>query len=313
MKEFTIIVDTTSDISREILDAYNIKLIKAHFVDEDGKDKTSFTNWDECDYYNGQADFFKHLKAKPDAFKTSPNSIFEDSEFMKEEAKAGRDILAITISSTMSGTFNMFTSAKSEVEKEYPDCNIKVIDSMRFGCGIGLMAVWASIKRSEGLTLEEVYQFLEENKTTFHQMGWLDDLSFVAKKGRITHAKAFFGTLIGVKPLGDFDKNGLTTVLGKAKGEKGAYPAMIEYIEKTIVDPSEQVILICHSVREKQALEYKKLIEEKFNPKKVYVTECCPSCGINIGPGLMSCYYKGKPISDNLVEEKKLMESILTK
>lgn len=313
MKDFTIIVDTTSDLSKELLNEYNIKLIKAHFVDEDGKDKLSFTDWSDCTYYKGQADFFKHLKANPDGFKTSPNSVYEMKECIKEEVEKGRDVLAVVISSGMSGTFNMISSAKSEVEAEFPECDIKVIDSMRFGCGIGLIAIWASILRSEGKSLDEVYDYLEENKNTFHQMGWLDDLSFVAKKGRITHSKAFFGQLIGIKPLGEFDQNGLTTVLGKAKGEKGAYPAMIEYIEKTVIDPKNQVMLICHSVREKQAQEYKRLIEEKFNPKKVYIIECSPSCGINIGPGLMSCYYKGKPISKDLVEEKALMEFILTK
>lgn len=312
MRDFTIIVDTTSDLSKEVLEDFNLKLIKAHFVDEDGKDKVSFTDWSECTYYNGQADFFKHLKANPDGFKTSPNSVYEVTECFKEEIKKDKDILAITISSTMSGTFNMFNSAKKDLEGTH-NCEIKIVDSMRFGGGIGLLAIKASILRSEGKTLDEVYDYLEANKNTFHQMGWLDDLSFVAKKGRITHSKAFFGQLIGIKPLGESDQNGLTTVLGKAKGEKGAYPAMLSYIEKTIENPSEQNILICHSVREKQALEYKRLIEEKFKPKKVYIIECGPSCGINIGPGLMSCYYQGKPISKDLVEEKALMESILTK
>ena len=139
-----------------------------------------------------------------------------------------------------------------------------------------------------------------------------EEYAFVAKKGRISHAKAFMGKLIGVKPLGEFDYNGLTTVVGKAKGEKSAYTALLSYIEQTIENPEEQVIIIAHTNRRPQAERYKQLIQEKFNPKEIYLNDVYPSCGINIGPGLMAAYYIGKPISSlGLEEEKKLMTAIL--
>ena len=124
------------------------------------------------------------------------------------------------------------------------------------------MAIYASQKRAEGMDIDEVTKWLDENKNRFHQAGWLDDLSFVAKKGRLTHAKAFFGTLAGVKPIGEFDYNGLTTVLGKAKGSKKAYSALLSYIEGTIENPEEQIIFIAQTNRLPQAEEYKKMIEE---------------------------------------------------
>ncbi|MBO7086511.1 MAG: DegV family EDD domain-containing protein, partial [Bacilli bacterium] len=204
-------------------------------------------------------------------------------------------------------------NAKKEVLKEYPDAHIEVFDSLRFGAGLGLMLVWASILRSEGKSLDEVVAFLKENRDCFHQMGWLDDLSFVAKKGRITHAKAFFGTLIGIKPLGDFDQNGMTTVLGKAKGEKAAYEAIIEYIKQTVVDPENQIMFVSHSNREKCALILKDMVEKEFKPKKLYFIETGPSCGINVGPGLNAVYYYGAKASKDLVQEKELMEKILVK
>jgi hypothetical protein len=162
--------------------------------------------------------------------------------------------------------------------------------------------------RKEGKTLNEVNEFLEENKNRFHQIGWLDDLSFVAKKGRLSHAKAFMGKLIGIKPLGEFDYNGLTTVIGKAKGEKTAYQALLAYMEETIENPEEQVIVVAHSNRFKQAEYYKQLIKDKFNPKEIFVSDVYPACGINVGPGLMAAYYVGKPISKDL--EIKLHQTI---
>ena len=181
---------------------------------------------------------------------------------------------------------------------------------MRFGPGFGLMAVHASILRAQGKTLAETTQWLEDNKNRFHQAGWLDDLSFVAKKGRITQPKAFFGTLAGVKPIGEFDYNGLTTVLGKVKGAKTAYSVLLGYMEATIENPEEQIIFIAQTNRLPQAMEYKKMIEEKFHPKAVFVNDVFPSCGINIGPGLMAAYYMGKPISRDLSEERALFDKL---
>ena len=194
---------------------------------------------------------------------------------------------------------------------KYPDAKIKLIDSLRFGPGFGLMLVHASMLRSEGKSFEEAADYLETNKNRYHQAGWLDDLSFVAKKGRITHPKAFFGQLAGIKPIGEFDAGGLTTVLGKAKGAKAAYSVLMKYIEATIEDPEDQYIFIAQTSRYPQAQAYKKMIEEKFNPKAVYIIDVFPFCGINIGPGLMAAYYVGKPISGDLSAERALIEQFV--
>jgi DegV family protein with EDD domain len=181
---------------------------------------------------------------------------------------------------------------------------------LRFGSAIGLMTVYASNLRKEGKTCEQVSEYLNENKNRFHQACWLDDLSFVAKKGRLSHAKAFMGTLVGIKPIGEFDKSGLTTIIGKAKGEKNAFSTLIKYIESTIENPEDQVIFIAQSNRLAQAEKYKEMIQEKFNPKAIYINDTFPANGINIGPGLMAAYYLGKPISEDLQEEKQLFVEI---
>ena len=175
------------------------------------------------------------------------------------------------------------------------------------------MGVYASNLRKEGKSLEETFNWLEENKNHFHQTGWMDDLSFVAKKGRITHAKAFFGSLIGIKPIGEFDYNGLTTVIGKGKGEKGTYPLLLEYIAEHAIDIENQIVFIATSNRHKQAEEFKNMLIERFHPKAVFVNDVYTNCGINVGPGLMAAYYYGKPISKGLVEETEALKNIVAK
>ncbi len=306
MKDFKIMADATCDLTKELSEKYGIITIPGHLVFPEGKELKAFLDWDTVP----RDEFYTDLKKRPDEYSTSPANVDEFAGYMEEAAKEGCDMIVMTISSGISGAFSFASKAKEQVEKKY-NVKINVIDTLRFGPGFGLMAVYASQLRAEGKSIDEVTAWIEDNKNRFHQAGWLDDLSFVAKKGRLTHAKAFFGTLAGVKPIGEFDYNGLTTVIGKAKGSKKAYTALLSYIEGTIEDPEEQIIFIAQTNRLPQAEEYKKLIEEKFHPKAVYIKDVFPSCGINIGPGLMAAYYVGKPISKDLSFEKDLLNKYL--
>ncbi len=306
MREYAIMADGTCDLSEEFQKEYDIRVIPGHIILPDKTDIPAFLNWNE---YNRE-EFYADLKKNPNGYSTSPANIEEFAQAFECEAAQGRDVLAISISGGISGAHNFMLQARELVLKKYPDADIRCIDSLRFGPGFGLLTVYAAMQRREGKTLAETAAYIEENKNRFHQAGWLDDLSFVAKKGRLTHAKAFFGTLAGVKPIGEFDYNGLTTILGKVKGAKTAYRVLLSYIESTIENPQEQIIFIAQTNRLAQAQEYKAMLEERFHPKAVYINDVFPSCGINVGPGLMAAYYYGKPISADLCVERKLIEDL---
>lgn len=306
MKSFVILADATCDLSEEFQREYDIGVIPGHIELPDGTEIPSFLKWEKY----SREDFYASLKKNPNGYSTSPANVAEFSAAMEPYAAENVGVLLLTISSGISGAFNFASQAREELLRKYPSAEIRIVDSMRFGPGFGLMAVYASMLRSQGKTLAETAQWLEDNKNRFHQAGWLDDLSFVAKKGRITQPKAFFGTLAGVKPIGEFDYNGLTTVLGKVKGAKTAYSVLLGYMEATIENPEDQIVFIAQTNRLPQAMEYKKMIEEKFHPKAVFINDVFPSCGINIGPGLMAAYYMGKPISRDLSEERALFDKL---
>ena len=306
-ERFVIMADATCDLSEEMQKEYGVVIVPSHISLPDGRSIQSFLKWEEFT----RDEFYTNLKNNPTGYTTAPPNIEEFSAAFEEYAKLGKDILILTISGGMSGTYNFAVQAQQAVSAKYPGVNIRVIDTMRFGPSHGLMLVYASMLRAEGKSFDEVANYIELNRNRFHQAGWLDDLSFVAKKGRITHAKAFFGTLAGVKPLGEFDYNGLTTVIGKVKGAKAAYAALIDYMKNTIENPEEQIIFIAQTNRYAQAEVYKKMIEDTFHPKAVYINDVFPMCGINIGPGLMAAYYFGKPISKDLSEERAILDKFI--
>lgn len=307
MKPYVIITDGTADISEEMQREFGIEVIPGYLHLPGNTDIPQFLSWKEYD----REEFYTKLKKNPDSYATSPASPDRFAEAFERYAAQGRDILMITMSSAMSGTHDFAVKGREQAMAHCPGAKINLIDSLRFGPGFGLMVVRAAQLRDEGKSLDEVTAWLEENKCRFHQAGWLDDLSFVAKKGRINHAAALMGTIVGIKPIGEFDYNGMTTVLGKAKGAKKAYAVLLKYIEATIENAREQTIFIAQTNRLPQAEKYKQLIEETIHPKAVRIVDVFPASGINVGPGLMAAYYMGKPISKDLTEEKELIDRLL--
>ena len=313
--KFAIVCDVTCDLNAQLRAEYDIEYVPGTITFPDGKEETSFLDWSECKSIPNCTSeaFYTLLKKNPEAIKSSPANIEVFAEVFEKHVKEGKPVLAISISSALSGTYAFMCAAQKQVLGKYPEAKIVVIDSKRYAGGMGLLCIHASMLRAEGKSFEEVAKYIEENKIRFHQAGWLDDLFFVAKKGRMTNAKAFFGNLIGIKPIGELDSNGLTTVIGKVKGEKAAFDVCLRYMEALGDNLKDQIILVAQSNRPKQAAQYKQMIEEKFSPKAVYICDVFPPTGINVGPGLMVAFFMGKPISEGLTEERALLAKLIQK
>ena len=313
--KFAIVCDVTCDLNAELRAEYDIEYVPGTITFPDGKEETSFLDWAECKSIPNCTSeaFYALLKKDPEGIKSSPANPEVFAEVFEKHVKQGKPVLAISISSALSGTYAFMCAAQKQVLEKYPDAKIAVVDSKRYAGGMGLLCIHAAMLRKEGKSFEEVAKYVEENKTRFHQAGWLDDLFFVAKKGRMTNAKAFFGNLIGIKPIGELDHNGLTTVIGKVKGEKAAFEVCLQYMEALGDNLKDQIILVAQSNRPKQAAAYKQMIEEKFSPKAVYICDVFPPTGINVGPGLMVAFFMGKPISEGLTEERALIAKLTQK
>ena len=306
MSKFVIIPDPTSDINKELRERFNVPEIVTGTVLINDKIINYNGDWTEI----SSKEFWAMLKNKKNTINTGAPSpeIFKQS--FEKYLKQGLDVLCITISSALSATYNFAIQAAKELMEKYPERKVLVIDSRRYAAAELLLVTYASKFQEEGLDIEQTYQKLEEIKNCLHQAGPMDDLMFLASRKRITNTKAFMGQLIGVNPIGEVDKDGLTKVLCKVKGSKKALATCLEYMKRTIVNPEEQIIIISHSDREEKAKLYKEMIEKELKVKEIILTEVGMSCAPNIGPGLCAAYYVGKPISDNLVEEQAIFDEI---
>ena len=171
----------------------------------------------------------------------------------------------------------------------------------------GLLVAYALDLQKQGKTYEEVIAWLEENKGRVHQMGPIDGLSFIARRGRISKGKAIMGDIVGVKPMGDSNVEGYVTVLAKAKGIKKALRATVKYVQAVAKDIENQYVFIYHSDREELAYSLKEQFESTIKCKKLFVSDVFCSCGTNIGPGMIGVYFLGDPVSEDSGYEKEAL------
>ena len=308
MSDFVIIPDSSSDLTRDLRERFDIPdYIKGVIYFPDGHSEMAELDWDKYD----PKWFYESMKDKKTIYKTAAAPMGDILETYEKFLKQGKDVLAITLSSALSGTYQTCEMVKKELLAKYPERKIMIVDSLRYSTALSLLVIKAAQKKAEGATLEETAEYVESIKHCVHQIGPMDDLFFLCKTGRISNFKAFFGTLVGINPMADFNRNGLSEVLGKFKGKKNAFDAVIKYMKATIENPEEQIIFVAHSNRPEAANLLVELIKNEIAPKEIIVNHVGMSCGASIGPGLCAAFYMGKEISEGMETEKQIMQDII--
>jgi len=313
MKEnFAILTDAGGDFTREIIEKYGIEETPiSTVVWPDGSNRETDIYWEKMT----PNEYFTLMTNKKNNFSSSIPSPQTINDRLTALAKAGRNVIVITISSTMSGGYSAFTVGAREVMEQYPEVKIKVIDSLRYSGAIDLIAIEASLCREKGMDFDSTVKYLQDFRLRIHQCGFIDDLFFLARKGRIAKGKAFMGNMIGIKPLGDLcNETGQTQIIGKARGYKTVMKLFPEYIKRTIGDPTNKSFVVTYSLREPQALEMKKMIEETFHPQNLIFVSVGQSTGCNVGPGLAAAFYAGdEPVSPMCEKEAVILNELLKK
>ncbi len=310
MAEFVIIPDTSSDMTKELRTRFGIPAYISGIVNfPDGHSEPADLDWEKYD----PIEFYKSMKDRKTLYTTASAPLGNILEVFEGQLAQGKDILSISLSSALSGTFQSCELAKQQLLEKYPERKIICIDSMRYSTAMALLVILAAQKKAEGATLEETAQYLDQHKHCIHQIGPMDDLFFLVKTGRISNFKAFFGTLVGVNPMADFNRRGLAEVLGKFKGKKAAFDATIAYIRATIENPQDQIIFVAHSNREQAANMLAERIRNEIGPKEIIINHVGMACGASIGPGLCGAFYLGNEITETMEKERGIINALLAK
>lgn len=308
MNKYVILADVTCDLSEDIRRQFKVEdYIQGHVHFSDGRDFNTTLDWSHI----SREEFYAALSNKKMEVSTAPASPEEYYAVFKKYAEQGYDILSMSISSKISSTYNVAVGAANRVREEFPDCTVYCFDSYKMSGAFGLLVMYAHKLKNEGCTMDEVIAWLEEHKHKVHQMGPIDDLIFVARRGRISMGKAIMGSFAGVKPMGDCTREGYVSVLTKVKGMNKALDLTVRYIQRMAKDVQKQYILISHSNRAEYAERLKMMLEENVQAEQVLLCDVFSGCGTNIGPGMVGVYFLGDEITEDLVTEKEVITELL--
>ena len=309
MGKYVILPDVTCDLSPEIREYFGLTDYIHGYVNIDGEEKKTTLDWDIV----SRDEFYKKLESKKHTISSAASSPEEYYRVFKKYATEGYDVISMSISSKISVTYNTASAAAAKVASEHPERKIVCIDTLRMSGSFGLLVAYACALRKEGKSFDEVVEWLLENRHKVHQMGPIDDLTFVARRGKISKGKAILGNLIGIKPMGDSNTDGYVTVLAKVKGVEKALNVTVEYLKSMAVDIENNYVFVLHSDREKYANQLSEKIRSAVNCKGVFVSDVYSGCGTNIGPGMICCYFMGDPISEDSGKEKDALNAAIEK
>jgi DegV family protein with EDD domain len=279
-----LLADSGADLPKRYYNEHNITFIPLRVTLNEKEYDDSITIQPE--------EIYEEMRSgkSPKTSQASPNYL---KEVFTELAKASEPAIYIAFSSGLSGTYQTAVMMRNEVLEEYPDFDLRIIDSKGASLGYGLAVMYAQDLISNGNTIQEVEESVKEYCNTLQYIFTVDDLTYLARGGRISKTSAFVGGLLSIKPLLHME-DGKLVPLEKIRGRKKLLKRMIELMNDRGKNLSEQRIGISHGDDIALANEVKGLIEEAFQPKEIVVSMIGAAIGAHSGPSTLAIFFTGE-------------------
>lgn len=285
MKQFVITTDSTVDLPKSYLEEKGVVITHLSYI----IDGTTYKDMEGMSH----KEFFDKIRegAMPTTSQVNPD---EAKEVFEAIVKEGKEILHIGFSSGLSGSYNSARIAAEELKEEYPETKITVIDSLCASMGQGLLLYKAVEMKEQGKTLEEIAEWLEENKLRVCHVFTVDDLFHLHRGGRVSKATAVLGTMVKIKPVMNLDNEGKLAVIGKERGRKKSLLTLVNLMEKQREACEDEIVMITHGDCEEDAEFVKQQIEERFGIHKFIIHGIGTVIGSHTGPGVIALFFMGK-------------------
>lgn len=271
-----IVTDSTAGLPEAMVREHDIRIVPLylHFGEQAYKEGVDISN----------EQFYERLRRATTLPTTSQPSVGEFHQVFKELTDAGHEVLALTISSKLSGTWS---SAMGAVEM-LPGAPISVIDSLCTSLALRLLVEAALGDIAGGATRQQVVDHIEQLKGQLHILFVVDTLEYLAKGGRIGNAKAFMGTLIKIKPLLILE-NGVIEPCEQVRSKSKAVARMLEMIEERLAGRGAQAhIAVAHAVALDEALALRQQVVARLNCEAPSISEVSAVIGAHTGPGVVA-------------------------
>ena len=281
-----IITDSSCDLGINFIEENNIELIPL-LLNLDGE-----TLKDDLGKSLGYREFYEKLRAGSMP-STSQINIYTFEEKFKELLDKGYEILYIGLSSALSGTFNSANMARNNILEENPNAKIAVVDSISVSMGLGMLIKKAYEMINEGKMLEEIVQWIEENKNKVIHAILVDDLKHLKRGGRLSASSAAVGSILNIKPLLKLNNSGAVETAEKVKGKKKALKRLASIVKEKAINIENEILYIMHGDALEEAQYLKEMILQELNFKDVKVEYIGTVIGTHGGPGTIAAVFCG--------------------
>lgn len=290
MQKIKIFTDSCADLGEDIRAKYDIGLVKMRTVDE-GKETPA--DLSDVDYIRA---IYKKIRETGKRIFTTQVPMAELEQAFDAAVEAGYAVLYVGCALPMSSSVNTASVVAKQLIEKYPDATIRCVDSTNCSLGEGMLAVYAAELRDAGKTLDEIVSALEERKHEINQFVTVGSLDMLRKSGRVKGSAAFFGNLLGVKPIIISDYNGQNVPIVKVKGRRASLDKLVELTKEAVIDPAEQTVYIAHADCAEDAEYLRRELIEKVGFKDAYIYFIGPIVGVCIGPDAIGVWSVGKKV-----------------
>ena len=295
MSDYILSCSSTVDLTPQQMKERDIRYVCFHFI-LDGQDHK-----DDMGQSIAPEELYSRMVAGAEA-KTSQVALGEYTEYFEQLLQEGKDILHVEFSSGLSGSYNSARLVVEDLKEKYPDRKIYLVDSLAASSGYGLIMETLADMRDAGKSVEELYQWIEENRLRMHHWFFSTDLTFYIRGGRISKTAGAVGTLLGICPLLNMDNLGRLQPREKIRTKKKVIRRIVEMMEAHAQDGTEYSgkCYICQSACLDDAKAVAALVEEKF-PKLQGKVETYPigaTIGSHTGPGTVALFFWGDERKD---------------
>lgn len=293
MPKYQIFTDSCCDLSTSERKQLNLEYVRMGLVLDGSEQLDADLDWVQ---YSPEQ-FYGWFK-EGRKLKTTQVSLEEFEKRFTPYLEKGFDILYLGCATALSGSVNFCNQIAAPALKEkFPDRKIIAVDTCCGAYTEGMCVYYACKKKEKGLSIDELVEWVEKNKNRINQFCTVDTLKYLKEAGRIKGTAAFFGDIIGVKPLFISDCKGNNFVTQKVRGTKASLDAIVDGIKSTIIPDECDYIMISHAMCLDKAEGLKKRFEELFPDIPVKIGWVGPIVGTTCGPGTIAAFAWGKEVT----------------
>lgn len=280
---YQIITDSCCDFTQSQLEERNIVCANLTVL-YNGENHTNFSD------PAAVKGFYNALRGGTMATTAAANPE-EWARCMEPALEEGLDVLAMTFSSALSTTYQSAVIAAADLQEQYPQRKIYVVDTLCAALGQGLLVHHACKKRDEGMPIEALVDWLEEHKRNLCHWVTVDDLSHLKRGGRINATSAIVGTMLNVKPIIHVDNEGRLVNCAKVRGRKAAMEYLLKKFSETCTD--FDTVFIAHGDCPEDAAALEALLRQRHGVKEILTGYVGPVIGAHTGPGVLVIFFLG--------------------